>query len=90
MYWETGRAIPAIKYIPRIVEFLGYSPFKRQETLVERLVQRRKLLGLSRKQTVKLLGIDESSLAHWEKGEHHPTERSLKIIIVFLATHQEP
>lgn len=34
----------------------------------------RQRLGLSRKKMAALLGIDESSLAHWERGEH-PSHR---------------
>jgi hypothetical protein len=47
-------------------------------------------LGDKRKKLAALLGIDESSLAHWYKGEHHPAVGSLKIINVFLATRPEP
>jgi transcriptional regulator with XRE-family HTH domain len=83
-YWETGRAFPAIKHIPRIIEFLGYSPFNKPETLAERLVQRRRSLGLSRKQTAKLLGIDPSNLAGWETGKHRPTKKSESVIQRFF------
>jgi DNA-binding transcriptional regulator YiaG len=44
----------------------------------------RQVLGLSRKKLAGLIGIDQSSLARWERGEHHPTKKSLKIINAFL------
>jgi DNA-binding transcriptional regulator YiaG len=37
-------------------------------------------LGLSRKRLAALLGVNESSLAHWETGKHHPSEKSQIII----------
>ena len=76
--WEDKGVAPALRLIPRIIEFLGYLPFDKPETLSERLVQRRKLLGLSRKQTAKLLGIDPSNLAGWETGNiGQPKRRKL-------------
>lgn len=84
MYWETGRAFPAIRHIPKIITFLGYSPFNEPKTLAERLVQRRKLLGLSRKQAAKHLGTDPSNLAGWETCLHKPTKKSLQLISDFL------
>jgi transcriptional regulator with XRE-family HTH domain len=91
-YWETNRVVPALRFRPQIIEFLGYDPSHRSpdQSLAEVLKAQRQRLGMSRKKLAALLGIDESSLAHWERGEHHPTERSLKIINVFLATRPEP
>jgi hypothetical protein len=27
--WEIGRAQPALRYVPRLIDFLGYDPFPR-------------------------------------------------------------
>jgi hypothetical protein len=65
-YWESGRANPSIKYLPSIINFLGYSPFSSVTTLAEQLIQRRKLLGLSRK---KRQNFWESIRAIWRAGK---------------------
>jgi transcriptional regulator with XRE-family HTH domain len=84
-YWETGRVTPAIRYIPQVIDFLGYLPFKAPETLGEQLIQRRKFLGLSQKETAKLLGIDPSNLAGWENDRHRPATKSIQLISEFLS-----
>lgn len=86
-YWETNRVSPAIRFRPLIRSFLGYDTYdqNRSESLAESLRVHRLRLGLSRKELAGKLGVNESSVAHWERGEHHPTERSLKIINAFLS-----
>lgn len=38
MYWETGFAEPQIQYAPKVIEFLGYIPYRHEtETLGGRL-----------------------------------------------------
>ena len=85
-YWETNRVTPALRFRPRITKFLGYDPNANTfpGSLSERLKAHRTKLGLSRKKLAALLGIDQSNLAGWERGEHRPTSRSLKLIERFL------
>ena len=88
MYWETNRVSPAIRFIPLINGFLGYDPqaaeSRQAESLAQKLQVQRKLFGLSRKKLAAILGIDQSTLAGWERGEHCPTKKSLKLISTFL------
>src|SRR5262249_23524086 len=88
MYWETNRVSPAIRFIPLINGFLGYDPQAAEsgqaESLAQKMKVQRKLLGLSRKKLAAILGIDQSTLASWERGEHCPTKKSLKLISSFL------
>jgi transcriptional regulator with XRE-family HTH domain len=86
-YWETNRVAPALRFIPRIVEFLGYDPSVgiTPESLAGRLKAQRKRLGLSRKRLAALLGIDPSNLRGWETGKHRPTRKSLERIDEFLS-----
>jgi len=87
--WEDKGITPAIRFIPRIIEFLGYDPTQggAPQCLGERLRSHRKRLGLSRKKLATLLGIDQSTVASWERGEHRPTSRSLKLIERFLTSN---
>ena len=86
MYWETNRVAPALRFIPSIIEFLGYDPTGKinAQSLAEGLRAHRKRLGLSQKKLAALLGIDQSTLASWEKEKHRPTRKSLQRIDEFL------
>jgi len=85
-YWENNRVAPAVRFIPRISEFLGYDPGAdaHSSSLAEQLKNQRRKLGLSQKKLASLLGIDQSSVAGWETEKHKPTKKSLKHIRIFL------
>jgi len=65
--WEDCAVIPAIRFMPRIIKFLGYDPNanKVPGSPVRRLKAHRTKFGLSRKKLAALLGIDQSNLAGW-------------------------
>ena len=72
--WENNYATPSISYIPKIIEFLGYIPFDTSnQTLGNKIIIHRKLLGMSQKKFACLIGIDPSTLGHWERGKTKPT-----------------
>ena len=57
--WETGQRKPEIRFVPALVEFLGYD----QEpvdtgTLAGRLVAKRRLLGLSQREAARSLQVN--------------------------------
>jgi transcriptional regulator with XRE-family HTH domain len=84
--WESNTTTPAIRYMPKIIQFLGYAPYLTLcQSLSERLKMCRTHLGMSQEQLAKTLGVDVSTLAKWERGESQPTERSLQLIEAFLA-----
>ncbi|MCZ6511384.1 MAG: helix-turn-helix transcriptional regulator, partial [Alphaproteobacteria bacterium] len=66
--WENNKTIPAVRYLPRIIQFLEYYPYPAPETLGERLLACRRYLGLSRKRIAQRLSVDEGTLAKWERG----------------------
>ncbi len=86
--WENDKKTPAVRYLPRIVEFLGYCPFPAPETLGERLLAKRRSLGLSRKRMGQRLSVDEETFARWENGEASPTGERLRRAEAFLTTSQ--
>jgi DNA-binding transcriptional regulator YiaG len=87
--WETKRSLPAVRLMPRIIEFLGYSPFPPSEYLPEKLIAGRRSLGPSQKKLAKVLRVDESSLRTWESGHRKPSGRCAKIIGAFVADNNE-
>lgn len=61
--WEANRTVPALRFLPRIVEFLGYVPFPLNGSLPERLKVYRQALGLSQRRLAETLGVDPGTLA---------------------------
>lgn len=52
--------------MPKTIEFLGYNPLITGQTFGQRVRLERLALGLSPKLAAQELGIDPSTLAHWE------------------------
>lgn len=77
-YWETNRVVPALRFRPGIVRFLGCEAFggATPKSMAERLRAQRERLGLSRKKLAAFLRTDPSNIAGWETGRHRPTKRS--------------
>jgi transcriptional regulator with XRE-family HTH domain len=88
--WESNASLPAIRYIPAILQFLGYNPFPPTKTFAERLVTARKVLGLSQRKLALSLGVDPGTLQHWEAERHKPTGRSAERVEGFLETLGNP
>lgn len=77
--WENNHSKPDIFYFPRIINFLGYMPFKIDtSTLAGKMKEYRYLNGLSQETLAKELGINESSVFYYEKGKHSPNAKTSK------------
>ena len=85
--WENGGATPSVRMLPRIIGFLGYDPYPEPRTLGEQIAAKRRQLGVSRKRAAKTLGVDEATLARWEKGTSHPARVRFQIVDEFLLSH---
>src|SRR6185312_15956348 len=70
--WEKDRTFPAVRYFPAIFRFLGYDPFPEPITLSEKLLAKRRALGLSVKRAAIQIGVNEGTFARWERGEWKP------------------
>ena len=83
--WETNRTSPQLRFIPRIIAFLGYNPHYTQSgTLGERIVACRRVMGLSQKELACHLGVDPSTLGRWERGTGRPSQRCRERLLAFL------
>ena len=60
-------------FVPRINEFLGYCIWMPSTRTKDRIWQARRNLGLSHRLLAKQLGVDESTVARWERGEAEPS-----------------
>jgi transcriptional regulator with XRE-family HTH domain len=71
--WEKNKVQPSLAQIPKIINFLGRDPFEKEPvTLGDRIREYRRVRGLSQKNLAEQIGIDPSTLAGWERAEHHP------------------
>ena len=84
--WERNRATPALWQNPKIIRFLGYSPYTTPQSFSGRLKAHRRATGLSQKKLAKTLRVDPSTLARWERGERHPRKHYLRRIEALLAS----
>ena len=70
MSWELNRYEPTIRYIPKIISFLGYIPFNaKDDSLAEKMKTYRMLNGLTQDQLAKKLVLmyRQSDLSNLEK-----------------------
>ena len=82
--WEKDRTYPAVRFLPRLIHYLGYSPFPHPKAIGERLRSKREAMGLSRKRLAALLGIDDGTLQRYEDGLWRPGPRNRAILERFL------
>ena len=66
--WEKSIAIPPTVTMERVIRWLGYDPLPVGNTLAERLIAKRRGLGLSQKKMAGKLGVDQSAYSDWERG----------------------
>ena len=70
--WEHNRQKPSLKYVPAILQFLGYHPKPQEASWAARLLDGRARWGLTRIEAALRMGVDPSTLARWERGEREP------------------
>ena len=79
--WELNRVTPYFTYLPKIIAFLGYIPppfDKMADNIVERMKLYRFTHGLSQEKFAKLIGLDETTVAGWERGKHKPSKKFIE------------
>jgi transcriptional regulator with XRE-family HTH domain len=80
--WERNVTGPSLRFIRRIVRFLGYSPLDVPDlTLGQRILTYRRLHGLRQEDLARQLGVDPSTLASREKGSHEPAGKHRKRLL---------
>lgn len=85
--WEANGTSPSFRYLPRLVEFLGYAPFDMsQMTLGQQIRTCRRMLGLSQKGMARCLGAHPDTVASWENDIHQPMGRHRKGLQALLTT----
>ena len=84
-HWETNKHYPPVRFHPQIMDFLGYCPYTPAQSMAEKLKAIRvTLLGLTRKEMAKRIGVDEKTLMGWERDERQPAKRYLRTLEAIL------
>ncbi|MGB8477997.1 MAG: helix-turn-helix transcriptional regulator [Acidobacteriaceae bacterium] len=83
--WERNAAVPTVRYMPSIIQFLSYDPLSPTASFSERLIAAGRVLGLSQRKMAEKLSVDPGTLQGWEVGQHTPSRRKLQLIATFLA-----
>lgn len=82
--WEHGTE-PEIRYMPKIIEFLGYVPFEYNlDNPIDRLRYFKLINGLSYEKLGELMNRDPEQLTDWLSGRSKPCKRNMKMIEKFL------
>jgi DNA-binding XRE family transcriptional regulator len=75
--WGKNRSNPAMRYYPKIIEFLGYFPFEIDtNVLAGRIKMYRYLKGVTQETLAKELKVNESTIHHYENGKHKPFKKN--------------
>lgn len=80
--WENGRNKPRLYQYPAIIAFLGYYPFDHETATFGGKIRRYKYEhGLSNEKLAKVLGVDEGTVANWERNKRLPISRSIDSVL---------
>ena len=85
---ENNYSEPVLKFIPKIIDFLGYAPYDVSKlTFGERIKIARESKGLSIRGLARELGVDPKTIWSWENNKHEPNKElkeKLKRFVIFL------
>ncbi len=83
--WENNEGEPQVNYFPAIIAFLGFLPLSIDtSTLGGRIKLHRYQQGLNHEDMGKLLGVDGTTVGGWERNEHVPHPKLLRVLNKYL------
>jgi len=86
--WELGKTFPALKFIPRIIGFLGYLPFSdiMNKPFAERIFILQQLRGITQEELASEFDISPDTLTRWIIGKNRPRKSIVERIDEELQT----
>jgi transcriptional regulator with XRE-family HTH domain len=89
--WEKGHSQPELRFIPRIIEFLGYEPDgSNPVSLGEKVKRYRCLEGISQNVLAQRIGIDPTTLRRLERNQGMCSQAVLTKVATILAQTKAP
>ena len=87
--WEKHKTVPELRYIPRIIRFLGYLPFENilDRPFNEKVLILRQIRGISQDTLAAQIGVDPDTIRRWEKGHRRPYQRVIQLVDALLIAH---
>jgi DNA-binding transcriptional regulator YiaG len=82
--WESNEVQPMVHCLPGIIAFLGHNPLPEAGDLIGKLKRLRGTHGLTQEKLAERLGIDESTIAGWERGDNMPVGSYRKLLEDFI------
>jgi len=76
--WEKNRTEIGARFVPAIIQWLGYDPLPSPSSLGEWIAIERTRRGLARRALAAALGWDESTVSKYEQGDCPPSGRKLQ------------
>jgi len=73
--WEVNHSVPALKYLPAAIAFLGYDWRPAPHSFGESLRFKRTSLGWSLRELALRARVDWTTIRAWECGKQRPTRR---------------
>ena len=88
--WEANYSYPQLRFIPKVIAFLGYHPYDTQSgSLGERIVAYRRATGISQRELAYQLAVDPGTLGKWERGERLPSKELEPKLIAILSVQPQ-
>jgi DNA-binding XRE family transcriptional regulator len=72
LLWEHDRTQPTPRFVPAILQFLGYDPFAKGATFPERLRAARRRPGLTQAELAQQVGLSEGNVYDLAHGRTNP------------------
>lgn len=85
--WEKGKTLPPTVSMGAVISFLGFDPYKVEDSAASRMRGYRRKHGLSVKVAATRLGIDEGTWSKWEQGGAIAWKRYKAKLESFLNAH---
>lgn len=81
LHYEKNQTKSAVRYYPKIMEYLGYCPYRQNESFGEMLRYYRLHAGLNVKQLAREIGADERTVSAWEANRSTSAARHWKAFL---------
>ena len=82
--WELNRTKPVLRFLPGIINLLGFDPSAPGASLGERLKAWRHRAGVPQDPFARLIGIDPATLSRWERNLRVPAGRYARLAEAFV------